>query len=1345
MNKHPSPENLQGAMLDPQPAEGRPAKARTKAKPAAAKGPTMKRTCIMVLGMHRSGTSALTRAISLLGAELPKNMLGANPTNPTGHWEPLRLMELHDRMLAEAGSSWDDWRPFEQTDLGAARLRFYKSEIARLIDEEYGAASLFILKEPRISRLVPLYAEILKRINVEVRYVLTQRNPLAVIASLEKRDGFTSGFSALLWLRHELEAEHDTRGKPRVFVSYEALLKDWRVDLQKIAEALHIEWPQSISGLQTALSTHFSTDHQHHAASADLLDADPRIADWVKQAYGALRALEKDPTDATAMARLDTVRISFDTVSPVFGEAFFDEMGSRVQRLKQASSQAQHLADERAAENDQYTVELASVRREIELKDEQLIRQQEALRRLAEERTDDTYRYTTELEKLRVKTARKDAELAGARNALAEIERERQRATESESRERHLTQELEALHNRHASVSLERDQALGELQSVRDRLDAVYGSTSWRLTSQLRSTTRLVKRVSFGFGYPFSVFWNAATKLSLTPMRDVRAAGIIRRSGAFDRDWYLKNNPDVAEWRIDPLRHYVVFGAREGRDPNSRFSSSNYLLRNPDVALAGVNPFAHFLAHGRNEGREGEGRELSSPKQSFTPPRQRLSPLSVLKLTPDALRFSGGVAPLVATSWRVLRREGTRGIGYRIRILMQRKGREEHVEQCFDVNPPHDQALLQRSKVVRRHVASVDIIICVHNALDDVRKCLESVTARTMPPYNLIIVDDGSDELTASYLREFMIGQPGQLLRHQTALGYTRAANAGLRASTGDFTVLLNSDTIVTSFWLDRLVECAQSDDKIGIVGPLSNTASWQSVPLTMEDGDWALNSLPEGMDVNSMAMRVAECSPRAYPKVGFLNGFCILLRRSLIEDIGYFDEVAFGDGYGEENDYCLRASGAGWLLAVAEDTYVYHAQSKSYSNERRRKLVERSDQMLREKHDSRILLSLDATRGNLGLAAMRARISVGPERILDRDQIRNRHEGRRVLFLLPVRDSGGGANVVLTEAQCMMRAGVDVTIANLRMHKDAFELSYPSVEVPIIYLESPQSLSKVRGNFDAIIATVFFTVEWLRGMELKERQCFGYYVQDFEPYFFDESDPLHAQALSSYTAIPNMKLFTKTAWNAKELKRCTGIDPSIVGPSYDCDRFFPSARGDIGVIRIAAMIRPSTPRRAPELTASVLERICRNEPKRVEVHVFGCSPEDPLVRRFVQLPNAVIRGHLNPDEMSALLASVDIFADFSVYQAMGLTALEAMGCATAVVGPANGGLGEIVTDHRNGLIVDTTDENACYDALVELVSDNELLRKIQLGGLEIAAGYYSEGAAVRILDALFPENGLSQ
>ncbi|WP_210201666.1 glycoside hydrolase family 99-like domain-containing protein [Mesorhizobium sp. WSM3864] len=383
MNENPSPEQLHGAK--PQPADQVVPKKRAGAKPAntkSARARPAKRTCIMVLGMHRSGTSALTRAISLLGAELPKNLLGANPSNPAGHWEPQRLIELHDQMLAEVGSSWDDWRSFDVNDLGTARLQFYKAEIARIVDEEYGSASLFVLKEPRISRFVPLYAEVLERMHVEVRYTLVSRNPLAVIASLKNRDGFTAGFSSLLWLRHELDAERATRGQPRIFLSYEGLLDDWRSGIQGITNSLFIDWPRPPTEWKTLLAEHFSADHRHFAASADLLQADPRIVDWVKDAYAALTVLKSDDADAVALENLYRIKAEFDAMSPIFGEAFFPEIDARLRLLNQERVAQKQLAEQRDAEVTKLTSEYEQKPLEAQIQAEQLVSEKAELQRL---------------------------------------------------------------------------------------------------------------------------------------------------------------------------------------------------------------------------------------------------------------------------------------------------------------------------------------------------------------------------------------------------------------------------------------------------------------------------------------------------------------------------------------------------------------------------------------------------------------------------------------------------------------------------------------------------------------------------------------------------------------------------------------------------------------------------------------------------------------------------------------------------------------------------------------------------------------------------------------------------
>src|SRR5262249_18621992 len=158
-----------------------------------------------------------------------------------------------------------------------------------------------------------------------------------------------------------------------------------------------------------------------------------------------------------------------------------------------------------------------------------------------------------------------------------------------------------------------------------------------------------------------------------------------------------------------------------------------------------------------------------------------------------------------------------------------------------------------------------------------------------------------------------------------------------------------------------------------------SNTASWQSVPvLFAADGDWAENALPTDWSAEDFARALVARSPRNHPRVGFLNGFCLMLRRGLMAEIGLFDEKAFGRGYGEETAYCIRTRAAGWQLAVADDAYVYHAQSRSYTHAGRRDRIAAADRTLVEKHGREPIDSgLRITRDNRLLRGTRARTRV--------------------------------------------------------------------------------------------------------------------------------------------------------------------------------------------------------------------------------------------------------------------------------------------------------------------------------------------------------------------------------
>ncbi|MCU0484948.1 MAG: glycosyltransferase [Anaerolineales bacterium] len=645
---------------------------------------------------------------------------------------------------------------------------------------------------------------------------------------------------------------------------------------------------------------------------------------------------------------------------------------------------------------------------------------------------------------------------------------------------------------------------------------------------------------------------------------------------------------------------------------------------------------------------------------------------------------------------------------------------------------------------LKPHQQAVDVIVCVHNALDDVRRCLESVVAHTTDPFSLIVVDDGSAEPTRDYLSAFATAEPRcQLLRNETAVGYTLAANIGMRRSTAPYLVLLNSDTIVGPEWVDRMVRAMQADDKIGVVGPLSNTASWQSIPKLSENGDWAINTLPPNTSVAQMSQWIARYSACILPQVPLLNGFCLMIRRALIDEIGIFDEETFGRGYGEEDDFNLRAGDAGWKKAIADDVYIFHAQSKSYSNARRYELARKSGEALQKKHGvDKIAASVAFMNPNRVMEGIRSRtpILVEREEILARG--RQMYAGKKLLFVLPVIDAGGGANVIIDEARYMLQMGVEVRLFNLSDYKAGFLQSYPHLDIPTIFGEA-EDLPRLAAAYDAVVASANYSVAWLKPLEqLDPAPILGYYIQGFEPLMYPDGSEPAQQALATYTMLKGCRRFTKTLWTRNMVYQNTGADSAVVGISVNIDLFRPRHQVALGQkpVTITAMVRPSSHYRNPQMTLSILRQVEKRFGKDVNIWLFGANEVREVVDEKYLDFNWRQLGKLTQPQVAAMLSKADIFTDFSSHQAMGLTALEAMSAGCCVIVPQNGGAVEFIRHQETGLVADTANEQANLHALEELVENDALRKQLQLAGMQHVVQYYPEKVSYNILKTLFDE-----
>ncbi|WP_367757171.1 glycosyltransferase [Ammoniphilus sp. 3BR4] len=224
----------------------------------------------------------------------------------------------------------------------------------------------------------------------------------------------------------------------------------------------------------------------------------------------------------------------------------------------------------------------------------------------------------------------------------------------------------------------------------------------------------------------------------------------------------------------------------------------------------------------------------------------------------------------------------------------------------------------------------VSIIIPIFNAFEDVEKCVQSVLDKTTAPYKLILIDDCStDKRIHSLLKRIEPRDHVVIIRNDVNKGFVESVNLGIQMADSDV-ILLNSDTIVTPRWLQKLMIAAYSDHRIGTVTPLSNAAGLFSVPHPNEN-----NPIPPHLGIDGMAKVVESSSNYEYPIVPTGHGFCLYIKKQLIDEIGLFNSVLFKRGYGEENDFCMRAAKKGWKNIIDDSTFIYHKRSASFKEEK--------------------------------------------------------------------------------------------------------------------------------------------------------------------------------------------------------------------------------------------------------------------------------------------------------------------------------------------------------------------------------------------------------------------------
>jgi hypothetical protein len=541
----------------------------------AVRAPKTQRTCILVLGMHRSGTSALTRVLNLLGCDLPNTLMPAGPHNETGHWESNTIYKFNNRILESSGSAWHDWTELNPGWFQSPKADEFRDEALKILESEFGSSHLFALKDPRICRLFPFWRDILEQSGVQPLVISPVRNPLEVAASLQKRDGFEPSLGHLVWLRHVLDAEAASRGTLRFFTSYDRMLNGWGRFAEDVQSALGINWPRLSERTFGEIDAFLSDNLRHHHEARENVIDNPSLSKWLRSSFRVLNEWAESGEKEENYATLDRIRQELNVAAPAFGRlvAVGQKAGEKARKLEHSLSEAETAAttlrdqlsetqsslQQRWIEAEETATELSNVRKELreaavaraesEKITSDLKEQVAQLLTDAEMQAKESFR---EIEELTHMVLKKETDFSALESSSAQDRKERDELTEKVKTQ---------------AAELERTRATAEMQA-QERFREIEELTRMLLKKEtdfsVRDRDTILKMIEL----------RPPWTLLPAQYRLKRQITLLRKCRLFDPSWYVRHYEDIRESGVDPLRHYIEFGAMEGRLPYSPISGS---------------------------------------------------------------------------------------------------------------------------------------------------------------------------------------------------------------------------------------------------------------------------------------------------------------------------------------------------------------------------------------------------------------------------------------------------------------------------------------------------------------------------------------------------------------------------------------------------------------------------------------------------------------------------------------------------------------------------------------------------------------------------------------------------
>lgn len=879
----------------------------------------------VVLGMHRSGTSAVSRGLQVMGVELGDRLMPPNPeVNAKGFWEDIDLNALNIEMLHTINSDWHYLSPITQNDVETLQKRGYFLRAVALLRQKIGNAPVFGFKDPRVAKLLPFWVQVFNHCRLEAFYVLTLRHPLSVARSLQKRDRLDAVKSYVLWLDHVVTSLIGTAGSKRIIVDYDLLMQSAEHELGRVARCFGLAI--DMAALQSYKAEFLDEGLRHTVYGMSDLLSDKACPPLVREVYETMlgAAAGSVGDDASLQSKVESWAREFERFVPILG--LVDGLTRQNETVGHDLAECQEQLDGFDGILGERDGQINALTRVLGERDEQnntLTRvvaerdgQVASLARALTERegqivglTQDVINGDGQIASLAQEVAKHEGQVASLARALAERDVQvaslTREVVRGDGQIASLTQELAEREGQVANlvrVTTENEEkvvSLTRMMAERERkiasLTRVVGKRDMRIADLSRELTEYDVQVA-----------SAQAVIEYDEQISELMDEIVRRG-----DWALVLKEELAQVREQLAQVQEQLAALVG--------SRSWRATLPLRLVAGA---------GRQSIRHSGGLAFKLMRKTY-----HLLPVSTLERQRVKgwfyQRFPSVFSHTLSYSMWKAQPAGT--MTEQVEVMQPQVG--EPFELPGSENPV------------------VSIVIPVYGKIDYTYHCLRSLWLhRSHYSFEVIVVDDCSPDNTLEVLETI---KGVRVVRNETNSGFIRSCNMGASVAKGAYVHFLNNDTQVTAGWLDELVRTFDEFPGTGLAGSklvYPNGTLQEAGGIVWRDGSaWNFGRNQDPLlPIYSYAREVDYCS-----------GASIMMPKKLFDELGGFDEH-YHPAYCEDVDIALKARNLGYRVIYQPLSIVVHFEGvtsgtdtdrgvKAYQVENTKKLYARWHAQLKQ------------------------------------------------------------------------------------------------------------------------------------------------------------------------------------------------------------------------------------------------------------------------------------------------------------------------------------------------------------------------------------------------------------